>query len=478
MYSIHDIHFSYHHQTVLDGITLHLSPGEVFALIGKNGSGKTTLLRIAAGELAPEQGSLRTEHERIGYLPQSLETTETVEQFLGESAYQELRIVGLDTLPLDQYVETLSGGQKTKLGLAKLLLGQPTVLLLDEPTNNLDLEGIEWLTSFIRCFPGAVLLTSHDRAFLDTVATRTIELKMGIITLYGGNYSFTRAQQQREREALQARFDAQETYRKNLLEDIATTKAQAVGVELSTTQVNTRRYAKKVARKATVREARLERQMEQTDWLEKPFTDDIYRLSLPETEIASGKRTLEVVDLSYAIAEKEILHPISFQLIGNQRLWLKGANGSGKSTLLNLIQGILQPSHGTITIGPSIRIGAFSQEANELRPKKTARAELLSTNEHPTRCFQFARALGLTMSDLEHTVESLSRGQQAKLAFTKILLHSPHLLILDEPTNHLELEAREAIEGALKNFRGAILVASHDRYFIESLEINTTVSLA
>ena len=481
MYSLHDISLSFGDRLILDRITLHLSPGEVNALIGKNGSGKTTLLRIAAGELLADSGRITNQYERIGYLPQHLESSQTVDDFLGNlptnRTYEAFRVVELAEVDPDRPVHTLSGGQKTKLGLARLLLEDPTVLLLDEPTNNLDVQGLEWLTDFVQHFSGAILLTSHDRTFLDAIATRTVELSGGNLTLYGGNYSFVRTQQAQTRDAYHARFEAQEGYRRQLLVDIANTKSQAAGVEQTTIQVNTRRYAKKVARKAVVRQARLERQMSKTDWLEKPRDAETYYLPLAETLVPASKVVVEVREVGKHLGEHPVLEDISFQLVGNQRVWLTGSNGSGKSTLLRLIHGTLEPDMGQVKIGPGIRVGFLSQDTSELNLQQTGRDELLSSNEPPTRCMQYARALGLSISDLGQLVRNLSRGQRAKLALAKILLGDPQLLILDEPTNHVELEAREAMEHALHNFQGAIVVASHDRAFVQALGIDHEIAL-
>lgn len=481
MYYLQNISLAFNDHQVLQDINLHLSPGEVTALIGKNGSGKTTLLEIAAGNLQPDSGRVVGEHERIGYLPQELKEDCSIGDFFAGSSdrqiHEALVMVGLSDLDMVQSVQSLSGGQKTKVGLARVLLVAPTVLLLDEPTNNLDSEGLEWLTTFIEGFSGVILLTSHDRAFLDAISSRTAELKEGNLELYGGNYTFTRDQQKREREGYAARYEAQEEYRRRLTEDIATTKAQALGVETTTKQVNIRRYAKKVARKATVREARLQREMVSTEWLDKPENEDSLYLPLPDTEIPAGKMVVELRNIHKSLGGREIIHDVSLQLLGGQRIWLSGSNGSGKSTLLKLVLGELETDTGLVKIGVNIRVGSLSQAVDSFVVGKTARDELFSTGEHPTRCFQYARALGLTVADLSKGISDLSRGQLVKLSFAKVLLKSPQLLVLDEPTNHIELEAREAVESALKDFRGAIIVASHDRYFIQSLGIDSELKL-
>ena len=481
MYSLQNIWYSFADRPVLSGIYLQLIPGEVTALIGKNGSGKTTLLEIAAGQRSADMGQIIRDAERIGYLPQQLPDAGTVQEFFEDdpssAVHRALVKVGLVTINQETSLRHLSGGQKTKLGLARVLLDEPTILLLDEPTNNLDLNGLEWLSGFIAAFRGSVLLTSHDRAFLDAVSTRTAELAEGELKLYGGNYSFVRAQQQREREAYQAKYEAQETYKERLLEDISTTKSQALGVEQSTKQVDVRRYAKKVARKATVREARLEREMSGTDWLEKRQGTEGYYLQLPATSVPNGKIVVEAEALGKGFAGQPVISDLTFQLAGAERVRVSGANGSGKSTLLDLISGRLEADAGCVSLGSGIKFGRLSQDVVGLDLARSGKAELLVTGDPTTRCIQFGRALGFSIPELEQPVGSMSRGQQAKLALAKILLGSPQLLILDEPTNHIEMEAREAIERALKAFKGAILVASHDRYFIESLGINKEISL-
>lgn len=481
MYYLNQIFFSYSHSPILKGVSLHLHCHEPVALIGQNGTGKTTLLRIAAGELKPDAGSIGGKL-KVGYLPQYFEGKEgRILEFFGsyplDLVQKALQEVGLSNLDQNRAVGCLSGGEQTRLGLAKVLLMKPEVLLLDEPTNNLDQEGLRWLTQFIQSFAGAVLFTSHDRVFMDEVAVHTAELKEGKLRIFGGNYSFAKAQQQAEKAAYQARFEGQEQYKKRLQEDIANTKAQAKHVELTTVQVNTRRYAKKVAKKAVVREARLNREMASEDWLQKPQGEEVIYLPLPETKVPAGKVVLDLIDLSKRWGGKPIFQGLNFQMVGPERVWLTGPNGSGKSTLIKLIVDGLNPDTGQAKIGAGLRVGVLTQAGYQFDLSRTAKAELLSTGEHPTRCIWSARALGLTVCDLEQPISLLSRGQQTKLAFAKLLLGNPQFLIFDEPTNHIELETREAIEQALQSYQGAILVASHDRFFVQTLKIDRELKL-
>lgn len=484
MFSLQNIQISFDDQTVLAGISLFLDKKDRAALIGENGSGKTTLLRIAAGLLKPDLGQVTTDKNyQIGYLPQNItaQENETVNSFLGEasenSKQKVLAEVGLNNLNTQDQVSNLSGGQKTRLAIARILLLSPNILLLDEPTNNLDKEGLEWLRQFMLEFPGAILFTSHDRYFLDQVATRAVELAGGGASAYGGNYTFMRGEQEKERRAHMAKFEAQEGYKKRLLADIEKTKNQSIGVEQTTIEVHARRYAKKVARKAVVRQARLTREMEGVDWLEKAYEEDPVYLPMVETFVAGGKIVLEIEHLGKSFEGRAVLRDFSLQIVGPKRVLLSGLNGSGKSTLLNIISGDVLPDGGLIKVGAGVRVGYLRQELVGLCLTETGRGELLKSKNHPTRCFQYARALGLTISDLEKPISELSRGQQTKLSLVKILLDDPNFLILDEPTNHLELESREAMEKALAGFKGAILVVSHDLYFVKALGVDFEIEL-
>lgn len=448
MLSINHISLQFDDHQVLRDASLHVAAGERVALIGRNGTGKTTLLRLVAGELKPDSGHIKAE-KSVGYLPQQPEDASS----------------------------TLSGGQQTRAALARLLGGQPGILVLDEPTNHLDAETLEWLAQTMRNFRGAILFTSHDRAFIDEVATGVVELKDGGLTSFGGNYSFAKDQQERELAGRQARFEAQETYKQRLEDDIARTKEQASKVELSTTQVNTRRYAKKVARKAVTREKRLEKQMEGGNWEEKPFVEDRYRFSLGG-ELPAGKRVLEFNEVSKSFGGKTVLDRLSFEINGSERVWLSGPNGSGKTTLLQLALGLLEPDSGSIKRGTDLEVGYVSQEVGEQLSAETGLAELASTGAPLDQCYKQARNLGLKSDKLEQPLTELSRGQLTKLMLAKLLLKEPQLLILDEPTNHLDIETREDIEEALCQYKGAMLVVSHDRYFLDQIGISRELALS
>lgn len=485
MLTLRDISKTFQDKTILDNINLSLDNNEVVGLVGPNGAGKTTLLKIITGELQADSGSIQLSDEKLGYLPQHPEfAASTVQQFLMSHIKTEemykiesvLAEVQLTDVLQSQLAKSLSGGQKTKLYLASLLLQDPTILLLDEPTNNLDLEGLEWLEKFIKRFHGNVLLTSHDRAFLDNVTDKIVELDKAHLRSYGGNYSFYKEQKALEDLAAQKLYEKsiQEVKR---LENSVTEKQE----RLTSLSKNKKPKDKdkmgadflqdKAVRKTVQQQKSLETRLDRLEEVEKP--DE--RMSYPfvfQGNIHSSKFIVEAKNITKTYGDKKILQNASFMVNGNRHIWISGRNGSGKSTFLKILAKHIEPDSGTIELGTSIHIGYFNQELAVTDIDRTVLAELQQQGASSTEAYKFAKYMHIEPDMLLKPLSVLSRGQLTKVEFIKLLMGSNQLLILDEPTNHLEIETREQIEEALRDYQGAIIVASHDRYFLESIGID------
>ena len=360
-------------RNVLSNIHISLRRGEVVGLVGKNGAGKSTLMKIITGELASDEGVVHSEHEIIGYVPQYPAFTETtVGSFLSTgTSVQDYEIaitkatVDLSYIDEKQAITTLSGGEKTKLYLAKLLLLDPipTILLLDEPTNNLDLQGMVWLEEFITAFNGAVLMTSHDRYFLDDIVDTIIELDNGTAKTYGGNYSFYREQKEIEKKAYESMYEAQQKKIQQVKEDIMNMESNAREGEekFGSGMPYQRRKIRKSAQQMASRKQRLEKFLASEKYLEEPLKKIALSVTLSGT-IPSGKSVLYVKDISKSFGTSVVLNHVSFTITGAEHIWLFGENGSGKSTLFRIIQNELLPDDGSIDVGTDIHIGYFSQQ--------------------------------------------------------------------------------------------------------------------
>ncbi|MEN9328536.1 MAG: hypothetical protein RI947_1344 [Candidatus Parcubacteria bacterium] len=443
MLTINDISLTIADKQILKNITYNLTSG-VVGLVGANGAGKTTLFKIIMKQLKPDSGTISAPHELIGYLP------------------QELR------------ADKLSGGERTKNHILQLIrsVPKPTILLLDEPTNNLDLNAVRWLEGLIRTFPGPVLLSSHDRQFLDDTVDSIIELDNGELKQYGGNYSFYKEQKGVEKEAYERKYLAQQKTIHDVEDNITAIKGKAYKGEETFSSRNPyqRRKIKKSAHQGVVRQRKLEKFLASEERLDKP----VHRKDYPfrfEGDTHSRKFILSFNSVSKSY-DRPVLTNVSGIISGKEHIWLSGPNGSGKTTLLKIAAGLMLPDRGTIEKGTGVRIGYFSQEMELPQPGQTAIDILQKLGATSTEVFRYGAFMALTKEDLTQPVSALSRGQHTKLAFIRLLMGNNQLLILDEPTNHLEMETREKIEEALQGFQGAILVASHDRYFLEKIGVS------
>jgi ATPase subunit of ABC transporter with duplicated ATPase domains len=487
VFALKHIYKSFGDKIVLKGVNFTANVREVIALIGENGVGKTTLLKIILGELNPDSGIVYLDNEVIGYVPQEAILGSTILDSFHEHIENwhidyALESVGLGELSTDTPVSSLSGGQKTRLAFAKVLAcdPKPTMLLLDEPTNNLDVEGLEWLTGFLRSFRGSVVLISHDRSFVNKVATKTVELCNGELKQYGGDYDFFKDQKGIEYATEMRKYEEHIAEKKRIKHLIFLSKQRAsANVRMEKAPDNDKylwNFKNESAqynsgRQVKAFEARLKRLGE----VKRPDVAKNYNVSLiGDTSRSKLIIRSENINKSYG---KKLLSDMNFEIRGSDRIHVKGPNGCGKTTMLKIIAGLIKPDSGDIIFGTQVKVGYFSQDVDSLNYRLNGFENLQTTMTNATDIYGQARSLGLTESDLRKRPSDLSRGQQAKLEFAKLLLGSNHLLILDEPTNHLDIPTRERIEVALRNYHGAILIASHDEYFLRQIDINHTLIL-
>lgn len=493
---------------ILRDVTFALEPGEKVALIGRNGTGKTTLLRLLAGLDDPDHGRIGlASWARVAYLPQTPEGTPeravfahvltgaaelhaleararelehdmaspdvhhdpdrlaaVMEEYahvrehfehaggfaLDVRAKVVLSGLGFAESDYERPVGVLSGGWRVRADLARALLTEPDLLLLDEPTNHLDLAATEWLEAHLKAFPGACLIVSHDRYMLDAVTTRTLELEDGRVESYPGAYSACIAL---KAERLRLQEEAWDRQREDIarLEDFI------------------RRYkAGQRAAQAHSREKMLARI--QAASVERPRERRAMRVR-SDAVLLSGRIVARLQDVTKRFEDVEVLSGVRLEIHRGERVGLLGPNGSGKSTLLRMIAGLEAPTSGTITLGANVRARYFAQESLAgLDPARTVLDEILGNR--PMLPEQVRTYLGRFLfngEDVFKRVAILSGGERQRLSLAKLLLDEPNLLLLDEPTNHLDIPSREALEAALREFPGTMIVATHDRYLLDRL---------
>jgi len=515
---------------VLDRINFNLNRGDRAGLIGPNGSGKTTLLRILAGEMPADRGSVQLAPAslRVGYLPQALEfgAGTTVGDVLraasraagGEREAAETRLArlaeaiaeapdgqlaailaeydralaefqaaggeslradadavlaGLGLADVDQarLVASLSGGQKTRLGLARLLLIQPNLLLLDEPTNHLDIVALEWLEGYLARYPGAVLIVSHDRAFLDRTVNRILALDDVTHTLreVPGNYTDYAVTLDRTLEKQWATFKEQQERVQKLEASIRKLSNQAKGIEQETIHFHWRRIAKDLARHAVVQKARLERMLASEEMVDKPGLTWKMKLEFADAP-RSGQDVLYIRDLHMGFGERALFDDVNLHLSYGDRAVLVGPNGTGKTTLLRCITGQLQPWSGEIHLGRGVRLGYMAQEQETLDLAATP-LELIrqAAPLDETEARSFLHYFLFAGDEVFVPVGRLSFGERSRLALALLAVRGCNFLLLDEPINHLDIPSRESFERAMARFEGTVLAVVHDRYFIDRL---------
>ncbi|MDR1197035.1 MAG: ATP-binding cassette domain-containing protein [Candidatus Nomurabacteria bacterium] len=477
--TVKNITKSYDDAVILDCVGFSVGQRERVALIGDNGAGKTTLLRIIAGEESADLGQIQLDGA-VGYVPQQLETDGAVSEFFA-NAEEWLALLALEQVGLsdiwEKPIQVLSGGQKTRLMLARALTLEPDFLLLDEPTNNLDEQGINWLADFIKSFSGLVLFSSHDRFFIDMVANKVLELDDGKVKTYGGNYSFYRQQKEIERQTLATEYEKYQRKKKQLERLIGREQYRAkFGVrkrKLSDgDKMSFNWHSEQTQRSASGQLKARRSQLARLEVVEKPELKRKIRYKMAGQNAGS---VLSVRRICKSFGGAPVISDVSFDIHGAERVWLVGPNGSGKTTLLNIVLGKITPNTGEVRLGDGVRIASLTQELENLDQKAVV-AEVFP-DFVTYEVFGTLRSLGLSLPEIKRPISQLSRGQKTKVALAQLMLGNHQLIILDEPTNHLEIKTREVIERALADFQGAILFASHDRYFAQQMKPNQIVSV-
>ena len=484
---------------VLSGVSFRVDPGERVAILGDNGAGKTTLFRILTGELTPDKGSVSIARgKRVGYVAQlnTAASDDTVEDVL-RHAYDEVILLGQELERLHEHMEgvsasrydellrrfealggytwqtemarvanglnidaemraqrfnTLSGGEQTRVSLARMIMEQTDILLLDEPTNHLDVASLEWLEDYLLHYKGTVLVISHDRYFLDVVAQRIIEIRHGKPEFYSGNYTYYAQEKELRYRQQLMQYNREQAKVKQLEFQIARLKAWGSVYDNPA-----------LHKKAAAMEKRVER-VQQT---EKPTKET--RMSAGfASESFRADRVLRVEDLSKGFDGPPLFHGVTAEVRGSgERIAILGPNGTGKSTLLKILLGEMAPDTGSVTFGPTVKVAFLPQQIVFEHPERNLIDTLLyETNCTPQEARDRLGTFRFSGEDQFKTVDQLSGGERARLKLCIIMLKNANLLILDEPTNHLDLASREWIEEAVADFQGVLLFVSHDRYFI------------
>lgn len=505
-------------KTIFKNGNLDIKQSERVALIGENGVGKSTFINALLGNIPLKKGILQIHYSKdeIGWLltdeenQENLSAREVIESFdqeryfikkniekylldlsneenlanYNESLSKYLELDGYDwETKVDQVLKKfqlpqelwnipfshLSGGQKTKVKLAKVMMKQPKLLILDEPTNHLDTESIQWLTEWLQNFKGSVLFISHERQFIDDVATVTVELTESGTFKYNGGYSTYKIQKEHERKTQQAQYEKQEAEKKKLIETINQYKQWFTSSHNAASERDP--FAKKQAAKNALRFKSKEKDLDRLEKrkVEKPKEVKTISASF-ENDSFSAKQMITFEKVNFSYDEKSLFNQVDFILNREDRLAVIGKNGSGKSTFLKLLTGLMIPNNGAVRHNPQLKIGYFMQELEALNEDSTILNEILSLpnmTETEARtnlaCFLFRR------EDVYKNIAQLSMGEKCRVAFVKLYFSDSNLLVLDEPTNYLDIHTRERIEEALAAYPGAVVVVSHDPYLLKKV---------
>lgn len=491
---------------IIQHASFHVEENEKMAIVGINGAGKTTLLRIIMGELEADRGEvILTKNRTIGYLPQnpdiegnktiyeevlsakeeliSMQETlismeekmsslrgEQLEQLMesynrlntafemkGGSSYKSeitgvLKGLGFTEEEFGKHMQELSGGQRTRVCLGKLLVTKPDIILLDEPTNHLDIGSITWLETFLLNYKGAVVIVSHDRYFLDRIVHKVVELDLHKVSVFSGNYSDYAVKKAQVREAQLKQYYNQQQEIRRQEEVIA--KLKSFNREKSIKRAESR-----------------EKMLDKIERLEKPVEEntDIH-LNL-EPRVVSGNDVLKVEHLAKAFPGQNLFSDLSFELKRGECVALIGDNGTGKTTILKIINQMVEADHGTLTLGANVHIGYYDQEHQILHQDKTLVEEI--SDAYPsltnTEIRNVLAAFLFTGDEVFKRISDLSGGERGRVSLAKLMLSEANFLILDEPTNHLDIVSKEILEQALNRYTGTVLFVSHDRYFINKV---------
>jgi ATP-binding cassette, subfamily F, member 3 len=465
MLTVSSITKSFGGRTLFADVSFPVNREDRIGLVGPNGAGKSTLFSLILGQDTPDEGSITFQRGvTVGYLPQESAPAgnETVLEIAtnheggsdGESvakAKQILNGLSFRNSDFDRPAREMSGGWVMRAHLARLLVQQPDLLMLDEPTNHLDLEALLWFQEYLKTYPGAILLISHDREFLNQLVTSIFEIRLSKVFRYRGNYDDYLTQRAANEEQLLAAYKNQQR-------------------EIARLQEFADRFRAK-ASKASQAQAKL-RQIERMDLVEAPTADaKEVSFSFPQPQ-RSGLKVIKLENIHHAYGSNVVYSGVDFEAERDERIVLVGPNGAGKSTLLKLLAGVLTPSNGTRTLGHNVKAGYYSQYRVEmLQPNRTVLEEALDTpqlvREQNVRtllgCFLFRG------DDVFKKVSVLSGGEKSRLALVKILLDPPNLLLMDEPTTHLDMASIDALINALQQFQGTLIFISHDVYFIRAV---------
>ena len=488
---------------IIKDATFLVNEHEKVAIVGVNGAGKTTLLKILTGEESADSGSITLAKDaKLGYLRQinnvdsalsiidelytviepilnmekrMSQMQEDMKHLTGSeleelySSYTALthsyelmdgyaaksRVVGIlkglgfEEIDFDRKINTLSGGQKTRVFLAKLLLEEPDIILLDEPTNHLDLRSIEWLESYLLNYKGAVIIVSHDRYFLDKIVSKVIDIENGNVQMYLGNYTDFSNKKQMLLDAKMKEYLNQQQEIKH--QESVITKLKQFNREKSIKRAESR-----------------QKQLEKIERVEAPQTySENMRLSLDISK-ESGKDVLTVQNLSKSFDHKKLFWDINFEIKRGERVAIIGDNGTGKTTLLKIINGLLEPDTGEVIYGSNVSVAYYDQEHQVLHMDKTLFDELSDTYPEMTntQIRNILAAFLFTGEDVYKKIADLSGGERGRVSLVKLMLSKANFLLLDEPTNHLDIVSKDVLENALTNFPSTVCYVSHDRYFI------------
>lgn len=499
----HGISKAFEEKIIVDNGSFHIEDHEKAALVGPNGAGKSTILKMIVGELPTDSGNvILTRGKTLGYLAQhqNMDSSNSIyDEVKSAKAHliameEQLRKIELELRDLsgselasrmetynrltaaferengyayeseitgvlkglgfqeDEFsrpVSTLSGGQKTRVSLGKLLLTKPDILLLDEPTNHLDLNSITWLETYLLNYTGAVLIVSHDRYFLNRIVTKVIEVEAGQVMTYLGNYSDFSYKKKQLREARLKEYLNQQQEIKH--QEAVIEKLRSFNREKSIKRAESR-----------------EKMLNKIERIEKPqeINTDIHLTLTPS--VVSGNDVLSIEHLSKAFPPQQLFSDVSFEIKRGEHVAIIGDNGTGKTTLLKILNGLVDADHGSFTLGTNVHIGYYDQEHHVLHMEKTIFDEI--SDDYPsltnTEIRNMLAAFLFTGDDVFKLIGDLSGGERGRVSLAKLMLSEANFLILDEPTNHLDIASKEILEHALNDYTGTLLYVSHDRYFI------------
>ena len=501
--SVSNITKSFGTDVILSEVSFHIEAGQKAAIVGINGAGKSTLLKIITGELAPDSGTVSIQKDAtIGILTQTQNLTDanniydevlsvkadilaleenirrlehTLKNLEGEELEQALnrysrmntefenangyaiksevtgvlKGLGFTEDEFSKTVDTLSGGQKTRVALAKLLLSKPDIIMLDEPTNHLDMDAIRWLEGFLGAYKGAVILVAHDRYFLDKIVSKVIEIENTKATSYDGNYTEFSKKKKALRDALIKQYLNQQRDIKH--QEAVIEKLKSFNREKSIKRAESR-----------------EKQLAKVERIELPKELNAEMDIRLEPNIESGNDVLTVRGLSKGFDGVTLFRDVHFDVKKADKVAIIGANGTGKTTLMKILNGLLEPDTGSFKLGAKVYTGYYDQEHHVLNPENTVFEEIQETypDMDNTRVRNVLAAFLFTGDDVFKLIRDLSGGEKGRVSLAKLMLSDANLLFLDEPTNHLDIISKEILEQAVSSYKGTVVYVSHDRYFI------------